>query len=38
MIGFALAVIIEAGTGNGIVGQLITYGKITGLLGANSGF
>lgn len=38
MVGFALAIILEAQSGNGIVGQLITYGKISGLLGADSGF
>jgi hypothetical protein len=38
MIGFLGAVLVEAGTGNGILGQLIMYGKLSGLLGAESGF
>ena len=38
MIGFALAVLIEASTGGGVVDQFIFYGKVTGLLGADSGF
>lgn len=38
MIGFALAVAIEAGTGNGVFGQLITLAKMVGLLGPDSGF
>ena len=38
MIGFAAAIIIEAATGQGIIGQLIGYGKLSGLLGDMSGF
>jgi hypothetical protein len=38
MIGFALAVGIESASGNGIVGQLIGYAKMTGVLGPDSGF
>jgi len=38
MIGFALAILLEAKTGQGIVGQLIMYGKASGLLGDLSGF
>lgn len=38
MVGFALAILIEAGTGNGVVGQLEVYAKAVGLLGAESGF
>lgn len=38
MLGFLAAILVEAGTGNGILGQLIMWGKISGLLGAASGF
>jgi len=38
MIGFATAIIVEAATGQGIIGQLIGYGKLSGLLGDMSGF
>ena len=38
MLGFASLILIEAATGNGLVGQLETYAKFVGLLGANSGF
>jgi len=38
MIGFATAILIEAATGNGILPQLIGYGKASGLLGPESGF
>jgi len=38
MLGFAAAVLIEAHTGYGIIPQLITYGKLSGILGADSGF
>ena len=38
MLGFAIAILVEAGTGAGVVGQLETYAKVAGLLGANSGF
>lgn len=38
MVGFLAAILVEAGTGNGILGQLIMWGKISGLLGAASGF
>jgi len=39
MVGFLIAVLVEAGTGGyGILGQLIMWGKITGFLGAASGF
>jgi hypothetical protein len=39
MVGFLIAILVEAGTsGYGILGQLIMWGKITGFLGAASGF
>ena len=38
MVGFATAIVMEAKTGGGIVPQLITYGKMSGMLGADSGF
>jgi hypothetical protein len=38
MVGFATAVVMEAKTGGGIVPQLIMYGKMSGVLGADSGF
>eukprot|EP00239_Pterosperma_sp_CCMP1384_P001503 CAMPEP_0197853952 /NCGR_PEP_ID=MMETSP1438-20131217/23764_1 /TAXON_ID=1461541 /ORGANISM="Pterosperma sp., Strain CCMP1384" /LENGTH=272 /DNA_ID=CAMNT_0043468541 /DNA_START=72 /DNA_END=890 /DNA_ORIENTATION=+ len=38
MIGFATAILIEAATGRGIIPQLISYGKASGLLGVDSGF
>jgi hypothetical protein len=38
MIGFLTAVVVEAQTGQGIIGQLIGYAKASGLLGAKSGF
>lgn len=38
MVGFLSAVLVEAATGNGILGQLIVYCKMSGLLGAESGF
>ena len=38
MIGFATAILVEAATGQGIIGQLIQYGKLSGLLGDMSGF
>lgn len=38
MIGFALAVAIESGTGMGIVKQLFFYAKLSGALGPDSGF
>jgi len=38
MLGFATAIVVEAGTGMGILPQLITYFKIIGLLGPDSGF
>jgi hypothetical protein len=38
MIGFAAAVAIESATGRGIIGQLITYAKMSGALGPDSGF
>ena len=38
MLGFASAILIEAATGAGIVGQLEGYAKAAGLLGAQSGF
>jgi len=37
MIGFMTATIVEAATGRGILGQLIGYAKLTGLLGPASG-
>jgi hypothetical protein len=38
MVGFATAVVMEARTGGGIFEQLIMYGKMSGLLGVDSGF
>jgi hypothetical protein len=38
MLGFASAILIEAATGAGVVGQLEGYAKAAGLLGAQSGF
>lgn len=38
MLGFAAAILGEAATGAGIVGQLEAYAKWAGLLGPNSGF
>ena len=38
MLGFYAAVAIESVTGQGIIGQLFSYGKASGLLGAASGF
>ena len=38
MLGFASAILTEAATGNGIVGQGIVYAKALGLLGPDSGF
>ena len=38
MLGFAAAILIEAATGVGMVGQLEGYAKALGLLGAQSGF
>ena len=38
MLGFAAAILVEAATGQGIIGQLIQYGKLSGLLGDMSGF
>ena len=38
MVGFALAVWLESFTGLGVVGQLELYGKLSGVLGAESGF
>jgi tRNA A58 N-methylase Trm61 len=38
MMGFLAAVLVEAGTGSGILGQLIMYFKASGLLGEASGF
>jgi hypothetical protein len=38
MVGFASAILIEAATGAGVVGQLEGYAKAAGLLGAQSGF
>mmetsp|Transcript_12877 Transcript_12877/g.31277 ORF Transcript_12877/g.31277 Transcript_12877/m.31277 type:complete len:268 (-) Transcript_12877:305-1108(-) len=38
MVGFAVAVVMEAKTGGGIGDQLIMYGKMSGLLGVDSGF
>ena len=37
-LGFLAAIIVEAATGKGILGQLIMYLKATGFLGAASGF
>ncbi len=36
--GFLTAVLVEAGTGKGIIMQIIMWLKITGFLGAESGF
>jgi hypothetical protein len=38
MVGFATAILVEAATGAGVVGQLETYAKVAGMLGPNSGF
>merc|ERR1711994_202091 len=38
MVGFATAILVEAGTGMGILPQLIFYFKLIGLLGPDSGF
>jgi len=38
MIGFLVAVLVEAATGQGIIGQLFGYAKWSGLLGKDSGF
>jgi hypothetical protein len=38
MLGFAVLILGEAATGNGLVGQLESYGKMLGMLGPNSGF
>ena len=38
MLGFAAAILVEAATGAGVVGQLEMYAKFSGLLGAQSGF
>ena len=36
-LGFLTLITIEAFTGKGLVGQLITYGKLSGVLGPESG-
>ena len=38
MLGFLAAVLVEAGTGHGIIMQLIDIFKLVGLLGPESGF
>lgn len=38
MLGFLAALLVEAGTGKGILGQGVSYLKFVGLLGPNSGF
>ena len=38
MLGFLAAIAVEAGTGRGILSQLILYAKLSGLLGQQSGF
>lgn len=38
MLGFLSAVVVEAATGKGIISQLFMYAKLSGLLGAESGF
>lgn len=38
MVGFAVAVVMEAKTGGGMFDQLVMYGKMSGLLGVDSGF
>ncbi|KAG1659571.1 hypothetical protein FOA52_011927 [Chlamydomonas sp. UWO 241] len=38
MVGFLTAIVVEASTGNGILGQLVSYAKMSGLLGERSGF
>ena len=35
---FLAALLVEAGTGRGILGQVILYLKFVGLLGKDSGF
>ena len=38
MLGFLAAILVEAATGRGILGPVIVYLKLSGLLGAESGF
>lgn len=38
MLGFLISVLVEAGTGQGILGQVIYWLKFVGLLGEASGF
>lgn len=38
MLGFLAAIVMEAATGDGILGQVLDYAKWTGLLGPESGF
>lgn len=38
MLGFLAAILVEAATGKGIILQIITYLKWSGLLGPMSGF
>ena len=38
MLGFLTAILVEAATGQGIIAQLITIFKWSGLLGEKSGF
>ena len=38
MLGFLAAILVEAGTGRGIIEQCITYLKVIGILGPMSGF
>ncbi len=38
MMGFLAAILVEASTGDGILGQVFQYIKMSGLLGENSGF
>lgn len=38
MIGFVSSAVMEALTGHGVIGQVVIYLKLAGLLGENSGF
>lgn len=38
MMGFLIAILVEAYSGQGIIGQLILWAKWSGLLGGQSGF
>lgn len=38
MLGFLASIVVEAATGNGILGQIIFYLKAANVLGPDSGF